>query len=111
MKELNTGSGNTLNILRMIVFLISLVAGSSAVYYYYIVETKSIETQWSTHCSQYSDPAERSNCMILSVKLISEFKRLLRINILLASATPIIFFGGLALYKRLLNKRKSGGHP
>ncbi|MBF0328202.1 MAG: hypothetical protein HQL10_03530 [Nitrospirae bacterium] len=106
MKEINAGGGNTLNILRMVVFLISLIAGSSAIYYYYIVETKSIETQWSSHCSQYKDPAERSNCMILSVKLIDEFKKLLRINIFIASAAPILFFGGLFICKRIAGKSK-----
>ncbi|TAN41073.1 MAG: hypothetical protein EPN22_16390 [Nitrospirae bacterium] len=106
MKELDTDCGNTLNILRTVVFLVSLIAGSSAVYYYYIVETNSIEEQWGVHCSKYSDPSERSNCMILSVKLISEFKDLLRINILIAFAVPILFFGGLFVYKRLANKSK-----
>jgi len=88
------------SIMNNIVFILTLMAGMAAVYYGYIIGTGTILNEWQGHCSQFKDPVEYNNCMVLSFKLISHYKKLLLINLAIAMALPAVFWGGGRLYRR-----------
>lgn len=94
------------NIVRTLVFAATVLAGLSSVYYGYIIGTKAIHTDWNNYCSQYHDPTEHTNCMMLSLKLMDEFRKLLKVNLLIALLLPAAFFGGVRLYKQLFPTAK-----
>ena len=100
MTERQTDTSGLYSLINTIVFILTLMAGMAAVYYGYIIGTDAILKEWQGHCSQFKDPVEYNNCMVLSFKLINHYTKLLLINLAIAIALPAIFWGGGRLYRR-----------
>jgi hypothetical protein len=103
MKEMDAvdHSGNRFYVLaRNIVFIVTIVAGMSAVYYGYIIGTESISKEWLAYCNQFKDPTEHFNCMALSLKPVAEFRKLLLMNLAIALILPSLFYVGTWLVNK-----------
>lgn len=106
MTKVESGGGRLYDVVKTMVFVVTLLAGSSSVYYGYILGTRTIENEWKGYCVQYQDPAEHANCMMLSFKLIGEFKNILKLNLAIATLLPVFFLGGKCLYRCLYAQKK-----
>lgn len=106
MTESGTETKRAYTIINNLVFGITLLAGMAAIYYGYIIGTGAIMNEWQGYCSQFRDPVEHSNCMVLALKLIGHYKRLLLINLGIALCLPAVFWGGNRLYRHMSRSKK-----